>query len=508
MKDIDINSEVKKIRNKIKKFNGRGLLYICINILHKTSMQPIEKRKYIPCYVLFLTKLIFEHGDYFGRKREATYDEFNKFYNLIVDLYSASPFLKENNSSGLRKFLRVTAFQQFWLQNDYVNTKSFGRPIMIFGYKGNSFDYDFHFEEITGVSIKQFFELSFATIAGIAKKDGDFRNTHTRVKISIYDNLKPTFSESTIKSFVNAISGDYGTIQSYLKKDGSKIRIYALQILEQTPLKRYPFYKDGDSIYALYLPMFYSVLEEYVYDILKHNYGSQFSESFGISFQKYIEKGIEYSGNKYLNEKNLEDIFPRCKKADFLITNDKCTVIVESKGIEMSEIAKVYPTDQIMKSAFKDDITKALKQIYSTVKLVKANPEKAKANDSLFFALIITYKDLYISNGKEAFEEFASEELNKYLIANDIDTTVLPLENIFFLSIDDFDELMLAIKVGGDQSIDRIINKVIQNNLNPATQKYTFSQHLDGLQKQDQVLPEVEKAAEKIFNKLEAIFRN
>jgi hypothetical protein len=92
------------------------------------------------------------------------------------------------------------------------------------------------------------------------------------------------------------------------------------------------------------------------------------------------------------------------------------------------------------------------------------------------FLVVVTYKEINLSNGQAYYEGVAKSAIDeiyaKYTVA-----PAIPLGNIYFLSIDEFEllsEAVCAKKIGFAEALEKA--KVADNDIH--TKKFDFSLHL------------------------------
>ena len=76
------------------------------------------------------------------------------------------------------------------------------------------------------------------------------------------------------------------------------------------------------------------------------------------------------------------------------------------------------------------------------------------------YLLIVTFKDLYVGNGQQFRDVFASKEIDRILNQYG-DREVLPLSNIFIVSINELDVLLGSIHRGSRSLTDYVADAVL-----------------------------------------------
>lgn len=127
----------------------------------------------------------------------------------------------------------------------------------------------------------------------------------------------------------------------------------------------------------------------------------------------------------------LKAKYPEGKVADFLMESD---ILVEVKAIELNPRAGVLRTNDILVKDLDKTIIKAYTQLLATAFKINPNQE--------YYGVIITYKDRYLGFGADAWEEFMKEPIETICLQNSMDIAILPLQNLCFISIENWDYMM------------------------------------------------------------------
>ena len=227
---------------------------------------------------------------------------------------------------------------------------------------------------------------------------------------------------------------------------------------------------------------------------------------WGTIFENYLKKRLDEYNISYIPEKQLKKEGYK-KQVDFLIKHKSYSkslfhkipnliffkqiifncivtlknifrvmgqgskydlILVEAKGIEASHHTKAYPSDKIMINAYEENVVKALAQADKVVETFKVNNLIEDA-----FLLIVTYKELYLGDGEDVWNEFARTSLNSYYRIKDFN---IKPENLFFIPINSFD-LLLRITGGDIEKMIKIFKEIIKQK-NGETKKYIFEDYL------------------------------
>src|SRR5699024_7467112 len=154
------------------------------------------------------------------------------------------------------------------------------------------------------------------------------------------------------------------------------------------------------------LNILYRGLEHFIYDSVREKNPGKFMNKFGPIFEGYIDKNLEYAGVNFKNENELKNMIGTGSKVvDFLSNENDKSILIVAKGVKMNYLGKVTHRPDIIKQKVKSSAVKGIKQAYETVTSLRNEDSNliTNSNDNNYL-LIITFKELYLGNGK-VFEE-------------------------------------------------------------------------------------------------------
>lgn len=199
---------------------------------------------------------------------------------------------------------------------------------------------------------------------------------------------------------------------------------------------------------------------------------------FGPIFENYVDKNLEYAGINFKSENELKNILGSDSKVvDFLSRENEKSILIDAKGVKMNYLGKVSHRPNIIKRKVKTSAVKGIKQAYETVATLRnENSNLVTNSNNNNYLLIITFKELYLGNGK-VFEEAIGKEFINKLTATYGNEYLIPMENIYFLSIDSFEFWIEMIKQG-KITMGKGLEKAIEDDQEPKTMKFDFMQHI------------------------------
>lgn len=463
----------KPIMNKLRSFDPIEVISIVARKLHQVEGLPISD--WNGWYPWFLC-LIIKWGLEFGGENSGI-KEFNekKLANLLekvkdFDGKCGNSFLESDIDGNVLKFLRTRANQQFWIQLP-LGSWNIARQYLLFNDLILNEDLRNAFKGEYDVSIIEFLDLSFLIWTWLSSHPGKF--------IFFEDILfsKTKIPQEKINNYFNCFSLDITNAKSFLSTRANKIEKFCFQLIEPTPFTEKPFFRKDKGILVYSKRILEKMINEYIYNQIKYNLHSDIAVSFASDFEKYIDNALSTLKFKYLSEKQLMKIYPGSKVTDFLIASHNSTVFIEVKSQDINPKVVVFPDNPQLKNELKDSIVKATIQAITLINVMDSSHsyEEGEGNKEPFL-LIITYKNLYLGNGRMMWDEFlGSAVLSK--LDSSLDVSLLPPENIAVLSIEEFDLLMAYIEKGL-LTIDEVLRKMVLDNASSVTMKMNFSQHL------------------------------
>lgn len=459
--------DYKVLRNNVRKFNAMSIILTCIRKLHEISKKPIhEETAYLPWELLYLTKIAFLEGGKNGEK-EAGIINVNGMLNQLKNLGSESSFLSEKTTGGLRKFMRMLAFQQFWVQRGLSNY-DLARQVLIFN---NCTAWSAEFEAITGIPMRTYLQLLVASWTRFLTPEN-----HISLTQGWFAPLG--YPAATINSFLNTVSLPFDETVGFVQKHYEKTDDKLLQLTEQTPLKQYPFLHVGPEYYCYSPYVLQDRAKNVIYDLLKATHANNFTQSFGELFEAYIYRLLDQLGGiRYIKEEQLKRIFPRRRVCDAIVEVGDMIILLEIKGVEMHPYSQINPTNAVMTQMLKTNIIKSFEQLYEVANMLN-NCEEGQniKQDKEVLALVVTYKEMYLSDGKDTWDEFLAEPLQAYIDEKNLDMGFLRLECIHFASVSTFEKLIKVLLAGGN--LPAILRRAVAENKDPQTKKFLLDMHL------------------------------
>jgi hypothetical protein len=468
----------KVIRNKFRKYHPIQLLALLLDYLNHPAKDELEELKKHPWLILLLIKWIFtdECFDQPNKKNASQNDVMNLMQQML-DLRAACRLPSQYAHHSL--FFRNIGFQQFIFQRR-LGLHFLGRQAILFACERNKRYYNDQFASATDVSINRFINLMYVLMTRfiVPEESGAY---HRDVSLAWFSPVFSQYPAEEVKHFLDSMSVDYLEIrQRLLEIDNGRRQCH--EQYEHTPFLRFPLIRKGDTYLCVYPLILYRSMEHFIYDTLRELDPEGFMRRFGPTFERYVEKSLHHSGLDFATESELmATLTGDGKVVDFLVVDNNTNIFIDAKGVEISYQGKVTHSAEILLNRTKDSILKAIEQAYETnSRLLRTQSAKSTMRfRENAFIIAITYSEMYLGTGKTFYEAVARGKI-KELQSKYPAEVHIPMENIYFLTIEDFDLYCEGIRshvVGFIEGLEKA--KLL--DAEPVTRKFDFYLHLKSL---------------------------
>lgn len=454
---------MKRLRKEIRQFDPWEIVDACI-----------KQQRYLPWFSLLLLKWSFLYGRWDRAIPNKQFDPttLDRLIKRIHNLNDLARLPTQYDHTYL--FFRNIAFQQLWLQEETEDRARLARQIFLFGNLQDDHTFKRDFKQDSGTEINHFIELSVCLIGRF------IQNNHAdNVAESWFDSLQASYPSETVKKFLSHISGDIDRVKTHLEQDTGTNRNISYEIYEQSPLMRYPLLKDNDKYYVYSIILLLHSLQSFIYDTLKAESPNAFVNKFGKIFEAYVDRGIDYMGLHYKYEHTLKKTLGGGKAVDFLIVDDNCNILIDAKGVEMNQLGMVGHKPEVILDKTKTSVMKGIQQGTEVAHKLKDNSRiDGLQTGCENFLLVVTYKDFYVGNGKTFYEAIGRDGRERIdEIRAGYDASQLPYENMYFISVDDFDYLVRLV-YDGQCGLAEAIKTIREADRKPKTATFLFRQGL------------------------------
>lgn len=475
-------SGYKAIRNQLRAFDPARLIGMCLEYLHQPFDRPTDYLERQPWCVMLLIKWILVDDQFSDRNRPApTKAQTIKLLRQVVNLANKVRMPSQHASPSL--FFRPMVFQQVLYQRETSLTHT-GRQMVYFSGLSEEHYIAQTFRELTGLTLMRFLEL--ALVFHIAfLDDGPVRH---KIGTTWFAELQHGDKDGDIGRFLGLLSGSLPEIRAKLLARDAKTRAAgrlpraAAEYTEQTPFIETPLLPLGSGEFVVtdrHLVM--NCLNNFVYRTLRNHHVQAFMSHFGPIFEDYVRQAVAYTGLEYRSEEDLKRLFGTKQSQnliDFLIADGDAHVFVDAKAAEMNYRATVTHDPVELAKLLDSSLLKAIRQAEG----VRANLAQLNSADSVFkprnqaYLLVITYDRTNIGNGRALAESVGLEAIQA-AVAGLPAGLQIPIDNMHFLTIDDFERLVAQVGAGTIGLVEAL-ERAKSMDADPTTRSFLFEQRL------------------------------
>jgi hypothetical protein len=474
----------KRARNRLRRYTPESILNHAIGALYQVETGGVEVlRYYQPWNILLVIKWTLQEADPLSHRRDiATLNDLHAVLKILHDMGGNVRMPDEYEHASL--FMRRLAFQQFALQKN-PSADALVRQDILFSSLPAAHFFTENFRRITGFRPVDFVDLAFALLTLVL-------NSPTRqvVRQSMFANIAASFPAGTLDKFLRHLSKPVTELHTWLSTDEFKKMPVADQMILPSPLIEAPMIDIGSGSYRIIFPtLLMRSLESAVYRTLRNPNPAEFGSRFGPVFQNYVERVLDDAGVEFLNEDELHEQLPgEGKCVDFLVTEEHCNVLLDAKGVEMSALGRVSQRADLVLRTIKESAVKAIHQGMATAKRIRdlRGPATLPRKREMFL-FAVTFDDLFLGSSADFGTIFGAHLLPK--LERDFGTPLpLPLENVFFVTIYELEQLLEIVREQQATFTD-ILHRVQAQDADRISQRFTFQQHLDSFTTQERRLP-------------------
>ncbi|MDP2144790.1 MAG: hypothetical protein Q8J80_11770 [Gallionella sp.] len=490
-------SAYKQIRNLFRRYLPHTVAASALNYLRTPTSKSVDELQKHPWLVFLLLKWVLLDEQYYHRdKRRITSGEFLILLGKMHGLGSRSITRMPSEYAHYRLWFRNISYQQFLYQADF-NSSAFARQSLLFDKLPANHTFRLEFQKATSIPLADFFELSSMLLAHV------LNDNNSPIAISWFSPVMHRYDASTIQRFLDLLSFDLDSLRQYLLQENDSKKRRASEFYEETLFLKFPLLRSNGT-YHLWHPMLFNRgLEYFVYDTLRSPNPSGFMSKFGDIFEEYVHRSIEYLGLPYLREKQIQKmLIGSGKVTDFFITEDGANVFIDAKGVEMAYLGKVSHAPEVILGKVATSAIKGIEQGFQVVKRLSAQGllNQTFRASSENYLLIVTFKELYLGNGQDFYDMAAKNKIDSFVGSGS--SPPIPLENIYFLTVDDLDHFAHCVNKGEVCFID-FIRKAVRDDRSGPTKKFHFRQHLSEIGMPPGTPQYLDDEVESIFGRIE-----
>lgn len=468
---VSFNDAYKEWRNRARVFNSESVVRAAMQLLHEPTENQLEELKQAPWQTLLLVKWVCQ--DNHVNQRSGRNISSSELYDLRQRLWK----LPERLDLGTRDtfpavlFFRRLIHSQVGFQRGM--SPGFIREAVLLAKLPQDHQLRVLFEKKVGISVLEFIDLTLALYSAIleGKKQLD---------IGWFESLKPLYSTSAVNNFVSAVSRTFPELVEFFRAlPDSKLKVSS-EYFEFPVVSRYPFLRTGNTIECWHPAVFYRGMESYVHSVLSEDGkedGKNYIDTFSKLFEQHVVGEAGKLGVPFIDEVELKAYLPNeTKVPDGLLSFSECNIFIEAKAGLFAESVMTVGHSEIFMLKTKA-LRKAVTQAWSASVFLR-NEKRAPQNvlnAKKDYLLIVTNRELSASRGTSLALMYPSGTLD---YPNPEAATILPLEHIYVISIEDYERLLAGV-VAGNIKLPLFLDECVAADQKAETAVHYFEQHLN-----------------------------
>lgn len=457
-------TKLKSVRSELSRYTHQSVFEAAVRHLQGKSKDPLGHVKMMPWIAMFVVKqaLLEREG---GRVMSDT-----EFYGVANSVYAMQAVASSIDEGAINLKLRAMVVQQIWYQKGSMHgLLSLFRQSTFFA-NGDPY-YSDSFEAETGVSLRSFYIITLYLLTMVRS----IESSHV-VEVNLYCliyHLCPEVPPIHILAYLLLTSIRIDGLSRFIAEhrlDDSPQSEY----FQETPFKYKPIVLHGDEAYIFNSVIFEVGIAGLVPSLLKKKLHG-FKDRFGAVFERYVKSLLDSSGLDYWDEGQLRKYYKQNqldgKVVDFVVFGaDGEVCLIECKAVEPSDIVKASFDAGLLRRSLEKSFIKAIEQGNTAARLISGT-EKFKS--CKFRLVVITHEDHAIINGR-----FVADNIDFDLesrLQNGTAPAVLDLNDVLYVTIEDFENLMKAQEIGAYDALT-FFRECCEAQLAPTSRKMMTSQ--------------------------------
>jgi hypothetical protein len=466
--DITPSELHQQILNELRRYSATSIVEAAIGLLSVEHPTKHEELMMLPWNILLLVKWALRDEHVRIRiGRRITPQEFDGLRQGVQELVGKDYLAKKPPVYLMMRF----HFSQF----EFQRPEGWGFlrwPALIARQRANHPSRR-QFVEVLGLPPEHFIDLAFNLMAAVIGGPAHIPHNY-------FQPVHSTYGKS-IDAFWRLVARDLPALRHALREDAKATPIPLRQELYEFPhLKQYPFFKARNGGFRPWHRLVAARgLEEIVHLRLSH-LGSQYTEPFSRLFEEYVTQLAQDMSSGCVTETEYKTLAgSSAPKVEAILPFDDCIVFVEAKMALFGD--DVLLTDNEPQAFQKTKrVRDGIKQAWKVGKAIRGPqtvlPQSSNAKQD--FLLVVTSRELGLGSGEQQRRLYPPGSLE---YPDDDARKNLPLENVFSMSIQDFERLSTAV-TRGDIRLPDLLKDAVRKNRDPQTSAiffdHFFGQHV------------------------------
>jgi len=465
---LTFNDALNRVQLALRRHSLESIINVALAALDSENLGRTQKVQRLPWLALLLVKWrLLEPIEKTHFRPEISSAEFARLQDL---LWNARTSLAGEPEFRAIAMIRAAMGVQMAFQRD-IHYDFIRWPALIARLPENHSNRR-QFEEAVGMDPESFMDLT----VGVLTAARHSREIH-RTQFEIF---RPAYG-AKVDQFLALFARSIQTLREELLVDDGQKRRGRSEVRELPFQIRFPLLQlDDDRFVSWHADVLARGIEDAAH-IRMAKYAGDYTERFGAVFENYVFELIDDAGLTYIPEEALRQASGNQPVVEALIASDGCNVYVEAKmGLFPDHLLAQDHPDFLYERT--KNIRRGITQAWSISDWVRsdASPFRSHATAEQDFLLLVTSREIYLGHGLLLQDLYA---VNRFGYPDgelgDRIQRFMPLQNIFIVSITDFERLTGHVRASG-RSLATILKEAAAKNMDALTGKYLLGMHLDG----------------------------
>jgi len=467
---MSYTDKANEIRKSLSRFDKRSFFLEVIRLLHAPEHDSFDRLKKLPWLCLLSIEWLYQSKDSPGQFL-ATRKDVEKIINRMHELQGEAVIFRHEGGVDLE--IRKMVVSQTWFQrNPVTNFFDLIRIYVILDYTDGGVIYRERFFNAVGVKLDDYFIISLWLLMRL---DG---NCHRLDFQRAVIELSPRYGIKTISNFFKSLGNRFDDLSYFFSTSVSESTLRDAYF-DMPRLCRAPAVFMADKVIVPHNVMLRESLPFKPLSLLDINNNGNIKRRFTLDFESYLEDIIKEGGNKYLGEEDVLDIYKKNgtegKVVDYIIHDSHGMVFVDAKGIEPHKKVRVSDNPEVLMHRINRSILRAVRQAYECSHLLDSICDIPVPEPSDRYCLVVTLKSFYLQNGKKVRANIAEDFFTR--LVSEFGSELIPAENIYFVSIDEFEGALSACAKTGS-TLSEFLEYCKSMDADYATSKFEARQHI------------------------------
>ena len=481
--DVDkrYSAQFKTLRNKFRRYDTIALIRSVLSYLGHPLASHQQEAERLPWVALLAIKWVLADDQAFSRGRQ--HPDSKQTLAFLSDVYAMNEVTYMPDAyATLHLFMKAMAFQQFPMQEG-PRPNRVARQFSLFDSLEDTHYLKQRFNSVCGIPSTDFILMSSLLMAMYANHSPAISHIQ-----HVMGGIKRVFPDQyeTFFQFLSTtplVARSEILLRDEVTKSQGRLPRNPNEFYEQSFFNRRPLLFIDPQLFVVERHSLYRAVEYAIFDALRADNASVFMSSFGPVFERHVDSFIKKSGLTYVTESEVKKqlrLPATSLLIDFVVSEGSSNIFIDAKAAELHYEGKTALSFNEMNRWVNDSLGKAIKQAHQVLGAIcRSTPTESLRARPNNYLIVVTYKDLFISNGQRLIECIGKENFD-VLLAGVSDTNVIPSSHMYFMTIDDFEALMTSVR-DGKITLTAALNQAIEKDSNPSTSCHSVAQHIEQL---------------------------